>query len=99
MTAQVATIHTLQVGQKGSFSSQRLLQTPVHAPTGDGPGGSQYKSQLTIRNLYCLNLCLTGAEIPGELTANPPMLPLDCITCSLLLLLHYTGCNLMFYNV
>lgn len=57
MTADVATIHTLQVGQKGSFSSQRPLQIPVHAPTGDGPGGSQYKSQLTIRNLYCLKLC------------------------------------------
>lgn len=48
------TIHTLQVGQKGSFFSQRLLQIPrytINAATGDGLGGSQYKSQLADKHI------------------------------------------------
>lgn len=57
MTADVVTIHTLQAGQKGSFFSQRLLQIPVNAPTGDGPGGSQYKSPLADKHIQ-LETCI-----------------------------------------
>lgn len=68
MPANVVTIPTLQVGQKGSFFSQRLLQIPGHiinAPTGDGLWGSQYKCQLVAFKLHHPAQCCCSCTTPG----------------------------------